>query len=42
MADDWKQRVMDAVDREDGAQLQQLLQNSEQQNLNYIIGRLSP
>ena len=42
MADDWKQRVMDAVDREDGAQLQHLLQNSEQQTLNYIIERLSP
>ena len=41
MADDWRQSVMDAVDRDDGAQLQHLLKSTKQ-TLDYRIGILSP
>ena len=42
MADKWQQKVMDAVRRHDDAQLQQLLQNSDQQTLEYWIEGDSP
>ena len=42
MRDDWEQNVMDAVDKEDGTQLQQLLQSSDQRSLDYRIGIFSP
>ena len=42
MADDWKHNVMDAVKRQNSAKLHQLLQNSDQQSVNYTIGRFSP
>ena len=40
--DEWRRNVMETVETQDGIQLQQLLQYSKQQSLDYSIGRYSP
>ena len=42
MAESWTINVKDAVERENGTQLQELLQSSNKQSLDFTIGGLSP